>query len=334
MNNGYVMLTKYTLISLASFLVSALAVFLLKKYVLKRNLLIFRGVPAVGGIALGWAFYLVCGTAFIYSRGLSFPTAGILISSLAMLAIGMVDDRKELSVSAKFLTQLFCVAVLISFGVKMQIAGLGSIVNLGLTIIWVLGITNAFNHLDVMDGVAAGVAVIVAGGLSIICLLSADSTMLLLLLPLMGAALGFLVFNLPPAKVYLGNAGSHFLGFILASSALALSYAPLERRIALLSPVLVLGFPVFDTIFVVWMRILKRRSAFRKSADHLALRFLKRGHSKPKALFYMLLLTLFFSLSGVLLSRLANLPGFILISAVVMAGLLVGTKMARVDVDN
>ena len=205
--------------------------------------------------------------------------------------------------------------------------------NLGLTIIWVLGITNAFNHLDVMDGVAVGVAVIAAGGLSIICFLSADSNMLLLFLPLIGAALGFLIFNLPPAKVYLGNAGSHFLGFILASSALALSYAPLERRVALLSPVAVLGFPVFDTVFVVWMRILKRRSAFRKSADHLALRFLKMGHSKSKALFYMLLLALFFSLSGVLLSRLANFPGFILISTVVMAGLLVGVKMAKVAVD-
>lgn len=328
------MLTKYVLTVLASFLVSSLSVFLLKKYSLKHNLLLSKGVPAVGGIALGWAFYLVCGTAFIYSRGLSFPTAGILISSLAMLAIGMVDDRNELSVAAKFLTQLFCVLVLILFGVKMQIAGLGGIVNLGLTIIWVLGITNAFNHLDVMDGVAAGAAVIATGGLSIICFLNADSNMLLLLLPLMGAALGFLIFNLPPAKVYLGNAGSHFLGFILASSALALSYASLERRVALLSPLLVLGFPVFDTVFVVWMRILKRRSAFRKSADHLALRFLKSGHSKSKALFYMLLLTLFFSLSGAALSQLANFPGFILISAVVMAGLLVGVKMAKVAVDN
>ncbi len=328
------MSAKYTLIVLASFLVSGLVVCLLKKYALKHNLLISQGVPAVGGIALGAAFYSVCGTALIYSRGLSFQAAGILISSLAMLAIGMVDDRKELSVAAKFLTQLFCVLVLILFGVKTRIAGLGSIVNLGLTIIWVLGITNAFNHLDVMDGVAAGVAVIATGGLSVICLLSAQVSMLLLLLPLMGATLGFLIFNFPPAKIYLGNAGSHFLGFILASSALALSYASLERRAALLSPLLVLGFPVFDTVFVVWMRILKRRSAFRKSADHLALRFLKRGHSKPKALFYMLLLTLFFSLSGVLLSRLANFPGFILIGAVVMAGLLVGVKMAKIAVDN
>ncbi|MDO8747930.1 MAG: MraY family glycosyltransferase [Candidatus Omnitrophota bacterium] len=342
------MLTKYALIVLASFLVSALAVFLLKKYSLKHNLLISKGVPAVGGIALGWAFYLVCGIALIYPRGLSFQAVGILISSLAMLVVGMIDDKKELSVPAKFLTQLFCVLVLILFGVKMQIAGLGSVANLGLTVIWVLGITNAFNHLDVMDGVAASVAVIAAGGLGVICLLTAawaigspttafwpaDLNMLLLLLPLMGAVLGFLIFNLPPARVYLGNAGSHFLGFILASLALALSYAPLERRVALLSPVLVLGFPVFDTVFVVWMRILKRRSAFRKSADHLALRFLKREHSKPKALSYMLLLTLFFTLSGVALSRLANFQGVILIGVVVMAGLLVGVKMAKVDVDN
>ena len=348
MNNGYVMLTKYALITLASFLVSGVVVFLLKKYALKHSLLISQGVPAVGGIALGCAFYSVCGTALIYLKGLSLPAVGILISSLAMLAIGMVDDRKELSVPAKLLTQLFCVLVLILFGVKMQIAGLGSIVNLGLTIIWVLGITNAFNHLDVMDGVAAGVAVIVTIGLGAICFLNAawaigspttafwpaDLNMLLLLLPLMGATLGFLLFNLPPAKVYLGNAGSHFLGFILASSALALSYAPLERRVALLSPVLVLGFPVFDTVFVIWMRILKRKSALRKSADHLALRFLKMGHSKPKALSYMLLLTLFFTLSGVALSRLANFPGIILIGAVVMAGFVVGVKMAKVDVDN
>ena len=100
------MLTKYTLISLVSFLVSALAVFLAKKYSLKHNLLISQGVPAVGWIALGAAFYLVCGTAFIYSRGLSFPEAGVLFSSLTMLVAGIVDDKRELSVPIKFLTQL------------------------------------------------------------------------------------------------------------------------------------------------------------------------------------------------------------------------------------
>ena len=327
------MLTKYALTALTSFLLSGSAVFLLKKYALRRNLLIFQGVPAVGGIALGWAFYLVCLISSFWAGGLSFQAAGVLFSSLVMLAAGVVDDKRELSVAAKFLTQLFCVLILISFGVKIQITGLGSAVNLGLTIIWVLGITNAFNHLDVMDGVAAGTAVIASGGLGVICFLSPDADMLLLFLPLMGAVLGFLIFNMPPAKVYLGNAGSHFLGFVLASSALVLIYAPLERRIALLSPVAVLGFPVFDTIFVIWMRTLKRKSALKKSADHLALRFLKMGHSKSKALSYMLFLALFFSLSGVMLGRLDNFRGIIFLGIVVMAGLLVGTKMAKVEVE-
>lgn len=328
------MLTKYTLIILVSSLVSALSVLLLKKYALKYDRLLSKGVPAVGGIALGLGFYLVCPTALSWVGKLSFQPAGVLLSSLVMLAVGIIDDKRELSVAAKFLTQLFCVFLLILFGVKIQIAGLGSALNLGLTIIWVLGITNAFNHLDVLDGVAAGAAVIAAAGLGIISFLNADSNMLLLFLSLIGAVLGFLVFNLPPAKVYLGNAGSHFLGFILASSALVLSYAPPERKIALLSPVAVLGFAVFDTIFVIWMRLSKGKSAFRKSADHLALRFLKIGHSKPKALFYMLLLALFFSLSGVILSRLDNFPGVMFMGVVVIAGLLVGVKMAKVVVDN
>jgi UDP-N-acetylmuramyl pentapeptide phosphotransferase/UDP-N-acetylglucosamine-1-phosphate transferase len=131
----------------------------------------------------------------------------------------------------------------------------------------------------------------------------------------------------------MGNSGSHFLGFSLAAIALGISYAPMERKIALFSPLLILGFAIFDTAFLILMRVRKARSIFKKSNDHLALRFLCLGYSKNRALLFMLSLALFFSLSGVALSQVSNSLGIIIIVLVVMVGLALTKKMGRVSID-
>ena len=131
----------------------------------------------------------------------------------------------------------------------------------------------------------------------------------------------------------MGNSGSHFLGFTLAAVALAISYAPLERKIALLSPLLILGFPIFDTAFLILMRAKKGRLIFKKSNDHLALRFLRLGYSKNKTLLFMLILSLFFSLSGVCLSQVSNTLGIVIVALVIIVGLVLTKRMSRVSID-
>jgi UDP-GlcNAc:undecaprenyl-phosphate GlcNAc-1-phosphate transferase len=185
-----------------------------------------------------------------------------------------------------------------------------------------------------MDGLAGGVAIIIGGAFLIISFLNLDSTTLTLSLALLGSVCGFIVYNLPPAKIYMGNSGSHFLGFIIAAISLLISYAPLERKIALLSPPLILGFPIFDTLFLCIMRLGKGKSAFRKSNDHLALRFLKLGYAKNRALLFMLILTLFFSICGVMLSQVPDFVGIIIIILVIALSITITLHMGRAPVDD
>ncbi|MBU1727300.1 MAG: undecaprenyl/decaprenyl-phosphate alpha-N-acetylglucosaminyl 1-phosphate transferase, partial [Candidatus Omnitrophica bacterium] len=248
-----------------------------------------------------------------------------------MLIFGLLDDCRELSIIAKFLVQIIATTVLVIFGIRTQIVYIGAPMNILITFIWVIGITNAFNHLDVMDAVAAATAMIVSLAFLVISILNNDLKTALFSLVLFGAVSGFMIFNFPPAKVYMGNSGSHFVGFVLAAMTLVISYAPMERKIALFSPLLILGLPIFDTLFVILMRISKRQLPFRKSADHLPLRFLALGYSKKQSLLFMCLLGVIFALFGIALSRVANLLGLIIIVAAFCLSTVITLRMSKVS---
>lgn len=327
------MLIHYVAIVLGGFLLGIFFISQLKKFSLSYNLLIPKGIPLIGGLGMGSSFILVALPSFFLYSGLSKQLVGVIVSSTIMLVFGVIDDWQELSVRAKFLIQIITTSLLIVFGIRTQIVYIGNLFNIIITFIWILAITNAFNHLDIMDGLASGTALTVSFSFFVISLLNGDIKTIILTLSLIGAILSFLIYNLPPAKIYLGNTGSHFLGFILAAIALVVSYAPLERKIALLSPLLILGLPIFDTAFLILMRIKKGKLIFRKSNDHLALRFLSRGYSKKKSLLFMLLLGLFFSLSGVVFSQVANPLGIIMVIFVALVSLIIAFRMSKIAVN-
>ena len=324
---------QYFIIVLTGFLSGVFLVTLLKKFSLSHNLLIAKGIPLVGGIGLGLSFLLISLSILFIYRGLSREIIGLIVSSGLMLAFGVIDDWKELSVQAKFLVQIIATSLLIFFGIRTEIVYIGKLFNIIITFVWVLGITNALNHLDVMDGVASGTAIIVSCAFFIISFLHGDTKTAILALILAGAVFSVFLYNFPPAKIYMGNSGSHFLGFVLAAIALILSYAPLERKAALLSPLLILGFPVFDTTFLILTRIIKQNLPFNKSNDHLTLRFLTLGHSKKRTLFIMLGLCLFFCLSGILVSQVSNLWGIGTVALAVFISLAVIIKINKVVVN-
>ncbi len=318
----------YALIFLSTFAAGVLLTLLFRKISLSRNILIAKnGVSLAGGIgiAVGFlAFYYL----FSLVLGLKLNIK-IILPSFVMLIFGIFDDWRELSVLTKFAVQIASTLILVLLGVTTKIVYIGEPVNLFITFLWVIGITNAFNHLDVLDGLAGGLAVIICAAFSVVSFLGGGFDFSFLFLAFI--ALGFLVFNYPPARIYMGNSGSHFLGFILAAIALAISYAPLERKIALFSPLLILGLPIFDTAFLILMRIRQGRSALKKSNDHLALRFLALGYSKKKTLLSMLSLCLFFSLCAILVSQLSNLFGSTIIAFVLLVSLGLARKMSRVS---
>lgn len=327
------MLINYLSIFSISFLTGILAVILLKTLALKYGLFVLKGIPLVGGISLALAFIFgSLGGCFLFHLSLK-VIMGIVFSSVIMLAFGLFDDHKELSIKTKFLVQIIAASVLILSGVRTKIIYIGDLANIIITLIWIIGITNAFNHLDIMDGLAGGIAIITGSAFFVIALLSADALTVILSLALIAAVFSFFLFNFPPAKIYMGNSGSHFLGFALGTIALLISYAPLERKVALFTPLLILGFPIIDTVMLILLRVGKKRVPFQKSNDHLALRFLAMGYSKKKALLVMLAWGLFFTLCGILVSQVSNILGVAIIILTALASLILFKKMSKVEVN-
>jgi UDP-GlcNAc:undecaprenyl-phosphate GlcNAc-1-phosphate transferase len=327
------MLIKYFSIFLSGFLLSLFFISILKKISLNLRLLILKEMPLIGGVGIGLSFIFVSLSNFIFFQGLSKEALGIIICSAIMLVFGIIDDWHELSIRAKFLVQIIATGLLIFFGIRTQIIYIGTPANIIITFIWIIGMTNAFNHLDVMDGLASGSGLIISFAFFVISILNGDTSTALFSLTLAGAVFSLFLYNFPPAKVYMGNAGSHFLGFVLASIALIISYAPLERKIALLSPILILGLPIFDTSFLILVRIIKKSLPFKKSNDHLALRFLALGYPKKKALFVLLILCIFFCLCGIFVSQVSNFWAAVILVFVILVSLGLTIKMNSVALD-
>jgi UDP-GlcNAc:undecaprenyl-phosphate GlcNAc-1-phosphate transferase len=326
------MLINSVRIAVSGFLLSVLFLLLIKEASRRWNFLIFQGVPSIGGISMGLAFF--AGFLLIGPFVTSLPKEiqGILIASIAVLIAGISDDHKELSVIQKFVVQLIAASILVGFGVRMNFAYAGDPWNVAVSLLWIIGITNAINLLDVTDGLAGGTALVILSGFCIISVMNGDSLTLILSCALGGTVLGFWIFNVPPAKVYMGNSGSHFLGLMLAAISFTARYATLERTMALLAPVLLLGFPILDTLFLILMRIRKGKSAFNKSEDHMALRFLKKGYSKRKTLAVMMGWTLLFVMAGLILSKVSNLFAAMTLVLAGLGSFVLIKKMSRVQI--
>ncbi|MFH1441770.1 MAG: MraY family glycosyltransferase [Candidatus Omnitrophota bacterium] len=316
-----------------SFFSGIFLVILLRKISLKYNLLISKGIPLIGGISICLSFLIGCLYANNFYVPLNKDILGILFASFLMLVFGIIDDFHELSISVKFISQFIAASFLIFFGVKTQIIYFSAPINIIITYIWIIGITNAFNHLDILDGLTAGNAIIICVAFYILSILNINITTLILSLCLTAATLAFFIFNFPPAKIYMGNSGSHFLGFVLSAIALKISYASLNNSIAIFSPLVILGFPIIDTAFLILIRSSKNILPFKKSNDHLALRFLTFNYSKRKTLLIMLGWCLFFSISGVIITKISNLQAAILIIIVILLSIFLANKMLKTNLN-
>jgi len=322
---------KYLIVFSGALISSMLCIFLLARVSLKYKILYARGIPLVGGLGIGAAFvFSSCLGVYVFGiAGTKIIT--ILGVSLLMLVFGIVDDLKELSILQKILAQSLCAALLISLGIKTDIMYLGFWGNAVVTFFWILGITNAFNLLDIMDGLAAGAALIVSSALLAIAFLHPDLNMQLLSLILCAVTFGFLVFNLPPADVYLGNSGSHFLGFMICSLALVLRYATKDNPFALLSPIIILWLPITDTLLLIIFRIMKKKVPFKKSNDHIAFRIRLSSASPIKTILVMFLLCFIFSLAGVILTKVNNFWATGIIVAIFLFSIILFWKLIKID---
>ncbi len=267
------------------------------------------GIPSGAGIVFG-ACSLAAASIFSPGGGNAFflPAVFILLS-------GILDDIFEFSVAVKILVQTAAVALLVHNGLSLGI--LPGKADAALTFLWVLGITNAFNYLDIVDGLAASLGIISSLAFFILFAACGDLSRAAVFLSLCLALSGFFLSNYPPAKVYMGNTGSHFIGFMLALAPLPSVCAPAAAGAGvnvLPAAVLIAGVPVFDTAFVTLLRFCRRQPLFKKSGDHLALRLIGQGVPLNGILRKMTAASAFFCLSGLLFCY----PRLRLLSAVVV----------------
>ena len=224
-------------------------------------------VPYLGGLAVFMSFLLTVGVLTEFEQ----ETLGLLLSGTMIVMVGLLDDFGALSVSQKLLGQTLAAFVLVKSGIFIKLEFLPPWLAILLTVVWILSVTNAFNIIDVMDGLAAGVASVCALAIAVANLMAGRQSIAFLSIVLAGATLGFLRHNFHPAKIYLGDSGSLFIGFMLAALSMNAGYTRVNL-VAVISPVLILGLPLFDLSFVVYARWRKGIPITRGSPDHFALR--------------------------------------------------------------
>ena len=241
-------------------------------------------VPRVGGLAIAMGTLL---SATIWSFGDS-AYVGFLLGSLVIVLFGLLDDRNNLDYRLKFAGQIVAALIVVGFGIRLTVvpfigAEMISAVLIPLTVIFLLASTNAFNLLDGLDGLAAGCGILSLAAIGALALTSPEGgSVILIAAAALGGILGFLRYNTHPAIVYMGDAGSQFLGFAIGALAILL----IEGSGGQLSPALalpMLGLPVIDTALVMATRIRQGRSPFSPDRNHIHHRLLARGLSHREA---------------------------------------------------
>jgi UDP-GlcNAc:undecaprenyl-phosphate GlcNAc-1-phosphate transferase len=225
-------------------------------------------VPYLGGLAIYLSFLLALTATLRFD---STEVLGLLLAGAIVLILGLIDDFGVLTPKIKLAGQVVAVATLMNASIYIKLSFLPPAAAIALSFLWLLAITNAFNIIDVMDGLAAGVAAAAAAVLFLVAIANGRTTYAVCLAALCGALVGFLRFNLSPARIYMGDAGSLFVGLMLGALSMNNSYTR-RNLVASLAPIVILGVPVFDMLFVMYIRHRRGLPVMRGSPDHFALR--------------------------------------------------------------
>lgn len=298
---------------LTCFVVSLLLTPLIKKFAIKVGATdqpddrkVHKVVmPRMGGLAIFITFILGC-LFFIPNYLQAWP---ILIGGIVIVTVGMLDDLICLSAGKKLLGQIIAATIPVIAGVRIDYITIpnGEIIQFGwmaipITILWIVAIMNAINLIDGLDGLAAGVSSIAILTISILAFSLGNPLSVLLGMILLGSTLGFLVFNFYPAKLFMGDTGSLFLGYMIS----VLSIMGLTKSAAIFSliiPVIILAVPIMDTIFAIVRRIVKKQPLSKPDKYHLHHCMLRLGFSHRQSVIIIYLLSSLFSLAAVLFTR-------------------------------
>ncbi len=277
-------------------------------------------MPRLGGVAMYGAFIVAL---ILFADRFYVPQMiGILIGATWVSFLGLWDDRVGLSAAWKLMGQIGGALILVLTGVSVELMpyALG---NVAITVLWVVGITNALNLLDNMDGLSGGVAAIAAGFFLVIAALNGQYLVAMLSAALLGAALGFLVYNFNPARIFMGDAGSLFLGFLLAAVGIKLRFLHLPVIATWFIPILVLGVPIFDTTLVVISRLRRGVNPLTTpGTDHTSHRLVARGLTRRAAVVRLYFVSGGLGIAAVICAQGNVVLNYAILSLVVLAGLV------------
>ncbi len=266
-----------------------------------------KPMPRMGGVAIVLGFMV---TVLVLSR---FDTtmdlkqfAGFVVGAAIIVVLGMLDDIKNLSAKLKFCVQIVAALIVIFSGTRINlvmwpVTTYLQTFSVPITLLWIVGVTNAVNLIDGLDGLAAGVSSIASLCLMVLCIMTGSSTAVMLTAALAGACLGFLPRNFNPAEIFMGDSGSTFLGFVLAVTSI-LGVFKGYAILALIVSMLCLGLPVFDTIFAMLRRIAKHKPIMEADRGHLHHRLIDRGFSQKQAVLILYGISLLCGLLAIFIS--------------------------------
>ncbi len=283
-------------------------------------------IPRLGGLAIFLGFFI---SVLLFSQ-IDRPLRGILLGAVMIVVLGALDDVLQLKALPKFIVQILAAGVAVYYGCRIQYVSNPNLfsaspyVDLGImsvpiSIIWIVAITNSVNFIDGLDGLASGVSAISAGTLLVIALLVSEADIAILMAALLGACLGFIPYNLNPAKIFMGDTGATFLGYILAT----VSVTGLFKMYTIISfavPFLVLGLPIFDLCFAVLRRLAKGQNPMTADRGHVHHRLIDMGFNQKQAVAIAYLLTAILGLSAVVLTTSGEAKAMLLLGSVIVVG--------------
>jgi UDP-GlcNAc:undecaprenyl-phosphate GlcNAc-1-phosphate transferase len=284
-------------------------------------------VPYFGGLAIYLGVIIPLCLFYQFDKSV----LSILLAGTLVLLLGLIDDFGVLTPAAKFVGQFIATMVLVKGDILIRIETFPPYLNLFLTVVWIIGITNAINIIDIMDGLAAGVCLIAALVLFAVSVINGHEMIAMFAITLAGSLAGFLPYNFRPAKIYMGDTGSMFLGLTLGTLAILGNYSS-KNSLAYFNPLLIFGVAIFDTMYVMLLRAIKGRSMFLGSKDHFAVRLKIAGWSIARIVLLAYLIGGFLgglALFNMFLPREASLT---LYSIVLGFFVLLGWRLSRIDV--
>ena len=286
-----------------------------------------RPTAMLGGVAI----FLTTITVYFLAVPITQDSLVIIGGSSFLFLVGLVDDLITVRPYQKLIGQLIGAGILIFFGLKMPLTGY-EIIDIWITVFWVVGITNAINLLDNMDGLAAGISAIAAISLAVNFAAGGSMTEVLFISAFVGALLGFLVFNSNPASVFMGDCGSMFVGFFLSGAVLLNQTGGRSRGIVavIAVPVLVLFVPIFDTTFVTILRKLRGQPASQGGRDHTSHRLVALGLSERSAVWMLYAFAITAGILAWLVSRLENTQSMALIALFIIVLVIIGVYLSKV----